>query len=537
MAFPKFHGIRLAGSSFIENLQIEKLTEDPANLVGSRIWHNTTEGTLKFSVIESGSVVIHAIYDRETAVAALNAISGTVTTNNNTLTAAVQAEVNARIDAIETLSLAITAEQMARATADTEAALAASAALQAETDARIAADQVATSAASDQMSTETAARLAGDQALDTQITAVQAEVNATQAGAGLAIDGAYVPEAGSAFIAAATSLANAAVLLDTALAAEASARAAADTAIQTALAAEAQLRTDGDTALENRITEYVNGQIAADQVQDQAEVVARIAADAAIQAELDLTQATIGVKTDGSLDAITTSNFVNSATTVMGAVLTLDGALKDVADDLASEITTRTTAEAALAASIQNEATTRSASDLAQQQELDGIEAGAGLETDGSYLAATNSNYLNAAASLKDADFKLDAAVKAVDDKVVAAQSSITAEVTRATTAEQSLSDRIDTVQAAGSTATSALKTQINSTVFNVKTLVPQLVHVIVHGLDAEFIQWSLLVQAADLSWNSDIVGFTEVDSNTVRVELSESTNIKLSVKKMDALA
>ena len=537
MAFPKFHGLRLAGSSYIENLQIEKLTEDPANLVGSRIWHNTTEGTLKFSVIESGSVVVHSIYDRETAVAALNAISGTVTTNNTTLTAALQAEVDARVDAIETLSLAITAEQMARATADTEAALAASTALQAETDARIAADQVATSAASDQLATETAARLAGDQALDTAVQAVQAELNATQAGAGLTITGAYAPEAGAAYIAEATSLANAAVLLDTAVAAEAAARAAADTAIQAALTAEAQLRADGDTALENRITEYVNGQIAADNIQDQAEVAARIAADAAIQAELDLTQATVGLKTDGSLDPITTSNYINDATTVLGAVMTLDGSLKTVADNLASEITTRTTAEAALAASIQTEATTRSASDLAQQQELDNIEAGAGLETDGTYLAPTNSNYLNTSASLKDADFKLDAAVKAVDDKAIAAQASISAEVTRATAAEQALSDRIDSVQSAGSTATTALKTQINNTVFNVKTLVPQLTHVITHNLGAEFIQWSLLVQAADLSWNSDIVGFTEVDNNTVRIELSESSNIKLSIKKMDALA
>lgn len=525
------------GSSFIENLQIEKLTEDPANLVGSRIWHNTTEGTLKYSVIESGSVVTHAIYDRETAVAALNAISGTVTTNNTTQTAALQAEVDARVDAIETLSLAITAEQMARATADTEAALAASTALQAETDARIAADQVATSAASDQMTTEIAARLAGDQALDTSIQAVQAELNNTQGGAGLSITGAYVPEAGAIYISSATSLAGAAVLLDTAVVAEASARAAADAAIQTALTAEAQLRADGDTALENRITEYVNGQIAADEVQDQVEVAARIAADATIQAELDLTQASIGVKTDGSLDAITTSNFINSATTVMGAVMTLDSSLKGVADDLAGEITSRTSAEAALAASIQAEATTRSTSDLAQQQEIDSIEAGAGLETNGAYLAPTNSNYLNSAASLKDADFKLDAAVKAVDDKAVAAQASIATEVTRATAAEQALSDRIDSAQTAGSTATTALKTQINGTVFNVKTLVPQLVHVIEHNLAAEFIQWSLLVQAADLSWNGDIVGFTEVNNNTVRVELSESSNIKLSIKKMDVLA
>lgn len=537
MTFPKFHGLRLAGNSFIENLQIEKLTEDPANLVGSRIWHNTTEGTLKFSVIESGQVITHAIFDRETATSALNAINATVTTNNTTLSAALTTETNARISAIETLALAVTAEQMARATADTEAALKTAADLQAETNARILADQVASSGSSDQLATETAARLAGDQALDTLITAVQAEVNATQAGAGLAITGAYVAESGSAYIAAATSLANAAVLLDTALSVEATTRATADTALQAAVTAEAQLRADGDTALENRITAFVNGQMASNEVQDQAEMAARIAADAAIQAELDLTQASVGVLTDGSLAAITGSNYINAATTVMGAVGILDGVAKRIHTDLISEVATRTSAVAGLAASLQTEATTRTATDLAQQQEIDNIEAGAGLETNGTYAAPTNSNYLNTSASLKDADFKLDAAVKGVDDKVVSVQGEVAAEVARALAAEGALSTRIDNASTSSSAATVSLKNAINATVFNVKTVVPQMIHVITHGLAAEFIQWSLLVQAVDGTWANDIVGFTEIDNNTVRVELSESSNIKLSIKKMDALA
>lgn len=537
MAFPKHHGLRLAGGSFIENLQVEQLTEDPTNLTSSRIWQNTTQGTLKYSAIEQGQVVIHSIYDRETATAALNALSAQVTNIQTAQTTASQAETAARIDAIETLSLAIQAEQLARATADTELSNKFATDLLAETNARILADQMSSAGSSDLLSTETAARLAGDQALDAAIKAVQDEVNATQAGTGLSVAGAYVPQAGATYIASATSVAGATVLLDTALTTEVAARTAADAALQTALNAETQSRIDGDAALENRITAYVTGQLTSASNNDQAEMAARIAADAAIQAELDLTQASLGVAADGSLAAITDSNYINAATTVMGAVKLLDAVAKRVDDSLTSEITTRTNGTSGLTAALQVEVTARTNADLAQQQELDKIEAGAGLETDGGYLAPTNSNYLNSAASLKDADFKLDAAVKAVDDKVVAAQSAVTAEVARALAAEQALSTRLDSISASASGTAADLKSQINATVFNIKTTVPQLVHVIQHNLNAQFIHWSILVQAADLSWNNDIVGFTEVDANTVRVELTEQCNVKLSIQKMDTLA
>ena len=46
------------------------------------------------------------------------------------------------------------------------------------------------------------------------------------------------------------------------------------------------------------------------------------------------------------------------------------------------------------------------------QNELDATQAGAGLEDDGSYAANTSTNYISDATSLKDADEKLDAAIK-----------------------------------------------------------------------------------------------------------------------------
>ena len=52
------------------------------------------------------------------------------------------------------------------------------------------------------------------------------------------------------------------------------------------------------------------------------------------------------------------------------------------------------------------------------QGELDKTQEGAGLEADGSYLSETGSNYIDEAKSLKEADKKLDDAIKAVNDKI-----------------------------------------------------------------------------------------------------------------------
>ncbi len=104
----------------------------------------------------------------------------------------------------------------------------------------------------------------------------------------------------------------------------------------------------------------------------------------------------------------------------------------------------------------------KSGSDSAAvQAELDATQAGAGLGTDGGYTANGSANYIAAAVSLKDADNKLDAALKVeetaringdadlqgqLDDEVaraIAAENAIAAdladEVTRATNAENAI--------------------------------------------------------------------------------------------------
>lgn len=79
---------------------------------------------------------------------------------------------------------------------------------------------------------------------------------------------------------------------------------------------------------------------------------------------------------------------------------------------VSSEATTRANADSALQAEIDAEEVARANADSALQSELDATQSGAGLGTDGSYSANGSGNYISEASSLKDADNKLDAALK-----------------------------------------------------------------------------------------------------------------------------
>ena len=137
-----------------------------------------------------------------------------------------------------------------------------------------------------------------------------------------------------------------------------------------ALAAETQSRIDGETALTNTLEAYVNAAVTNNTNADNAETVARVAADNLIKGELDLSQASIGLNADGSFKAFTGTNYINAATTIANGIALIDTALKaentralaaesthtgnitTVSTNLATEVTNRTNADTTLSNSI-----------------------------------------------------------------------------------------------------------------------------------------------------------------------------------------
>lgn len=105
------------------------------------------------------------------------------------------------------------------------------------------------------------------------------------------------------------------------------------------------------------------------------------------------------------------------------------GMLKEIADLSGAVATEKTRAEgiegglATRIATLESDPTT-GASVTAVQNEVDRIEAGAGLSTDGNYTPNPSSNYLSLASSLKDADDKLDAQLKSEVGRATAAEST-----------------------------------------------------------------------------------------------------------------
>lgn len=519
-----FNGnIKLQGGGVIQNARFENLATDPVAPVSGQVWFNTTDVTLKtfdgtdIKPVGGGTDAGTAAGLAATQTGAGLASDGsyTVPTGTNYLNAATSlANADAKLDvAVKVVADAIAAEATARADADSAASTALStaiagevtardAAILVETNARIAADSAAASAASDLVSTETTARLAGDAALDLRVDGVQSELNATQAASGLNTDGTFTAPASTTFLGTATSLKDLAVKLDAALTSEAADRTAADTGFTTAIAAEVQARTDADAVIQGQIDDLIESLGGEGGVEGDlaAEIANRIAAVAAVQSELDASQAAIGLATDGTFTAITGTNYLNAASTVLGTSLALDAAVKANADAVAAEVTARTTADTNFGTALTTETTNRTTADGALQTELNTVEAGAGLETDGSYAQPTGSNYINSAVSLKDADFKLDAAVKVVADTAATNATAIAAETTaRATAISDAITAEVTArdaaiVVAVGAEATArdvaiaaGLATIAGGGYFLYTSSAASTTHVVTHGLGSQY--------------------------------------------------
>ena len=136
-------------------------------------------------------------------------------------------------------------------------------------------------------------------------------------------------------------------------------------------------------------------------------------ADATIQSEVDASQTGAGLDADGGYTADATTNYLTAASSLKDADDKLDAQAKVNADAIAQEVTDRGTA-------VSGEATARANQD-------DAIEAGAGLNANGTYATPSGTNYLDATTTLSGADAALDSQVKTNADAISTNATSITA--------------------------------------------------------------------------------------------------------------
>ena len=327
---------------------------------------------------------ISAITSEQTErIAAINAVRAKIKNDSTFLKGLINKEIDDRKNAVDT-------EEAARIAADDDIRAemnSANSNLQTALDNETANRETA-------MSGEAAARNNAD-------ASMQTELDNSQTGAGLAENGNYIQNESVNYIKAATSLNDADVKLD------------------------AQVKTNADnlaTEVSNRETTVNN------------EATARSSADDALHTELDNSQTGAGLAENGNYIQNESANYIKAATSLNDADVKLDAQVKTNADNLATEIsnrgkaisdeaTTRAGADESirsdmnsinseLQSAISTETSNRIQVDSNLQKELNDSQTGAGLADNGTYSKNEAANYISEAASLNDADVKLDTQVK-----------------------------------------------------------------------------------------------------------------------------
>jgi len=307
--------------------------------------------------------------------------------------------------------------------------------------------QVKTNA--DAISAESTTRASAISSVNSTISTLQSEVDATQTGAGLTSAGAYVANSGANYISSVSSLK------------------AADDALDT------QIKTNADNIASN------DSDISS--LQSDVATKASSSTVSALQTEVDAIETGVGLNSDGSYTALT-GNY-NTASTLKGAVSGIDTQVKTNADniasndtDIATNVSAIDTIEASVglstagayvgrsgsnyldtASSVVGEATlldaqvktnadaialkASSSSVSALQTEVDSVETAVGLASDGTFSSFSGQNYINSATTIKGAIELLDAAIKSRQD-------NIDSEATTRAADDTTLSGKIDTVEA-----------------------------------------------------------------------------------------
>lgn len=267
--------------------------------------------------------------------------------------------------------------------------------LAAETAAREAADGVLQS----NIDSEASARSSADSNLQSQIDSlgtgsgdIQSELDATQVGAGLSVDGDYVVPVGSNYLDFSVSLADADSKLDAAVKSEVDAREAADTTLQANIDSEESARIAADNALQEYVdTEFlnqsdliVNLQVdlgdesfaranadAALQSNIDSEESARIAADSALQANIDA-EASSRASADANLQSQINDILSNVDPSALDSLSEIVSAFQSADNDLQAAITS---ALGTHTSELATETAAREAADTALSGRVDVLES------------------------------------------------------------------------------------------------------------------------------------------------------------------
>jgi hypothetical protein len=233
MAYPIFHGIKLAANAKIENLHVEMLAADPVPAAAGRIWFNTTDRVFRQSSLAVGGAVVVKTFLTEEDLTAQ--IGDELAAEATLRIAGDNAEITARTAADATLTAAVLAEVTSRTNADTTLTTN----LNAEVTSRTNADTTL----QNNINAEITVRSLADITLQANIDALT-----LLAGGGTDAEATLRIAADNAEITARTA---ADATLTAAVLAEVTARTAADTTLTTNLNAEITARTNADTTIRN----------------------------------------------------------------------------------------------------------------------------------------------------------------------------------------------------------------------------------------------------------------------------------------------
>ena len=222
--------------------------------------------------------------------------------------------------------------------------------------------------------------------------------------------------------------------LQTNINSEASSRASADTTLQSNIDSEASSRASADTTLQGNI---------------DTEASSRASADTALQSEIDATQTGAGLGAGGSYSANSSTNYITSVSTLVGADEALDAQIKTNADAISSEASTRASADTTLQSNIDSEASTRASADTTLQSNIDAEET---ARQSADSTLQTNIN--DEASSRASADTTLQSNIDAEETARIAA---VSGEATARSSADTTLQSNIDSEASTARAAESAL--------------------------------------------------------------------------------